>query len=56
MTKGIVTKVLYVEHNDNLYMLKTSCSAVSRFSRPTIARRAASWQQSSARGPRNARH
>jgi hypothetical protein len=42
-----MTKVLYVEHNDdNLYMLKRglSCSAISRFSQLRRARRAATWR------------
>ena len=46
MGVGIVTKVLYVEHNDdNRYMLKTRLELLgdSRCSQRTTARRAASW-------------
>ena len=49
---GNVTKVLYIEHDDdNLYVLKTalSGSTISRFSRQMILSKAASWHWPSAR-------
>jgi hypothetical protein len=46
MKWGTMTKVLYIEHDDdNLYMLKMRLERVgdSKFSRRRTARRAASW-------------